>query len=51
MHLDVGIGVLGEGQDFAEGRIGRGLVTADPAQMLDDDGQAGEFLGYLLEEG
>jgi hypothetical protein len=30
MHLDVGIGVLGKGQNFAEGRIGRGLATAHP---------------------
>ena len=51
MDLAVGIGVLGEGENFAEGGIERSFVTANPAQVLDDDGQAGKFLGHLLEEG
>jgi hypothetical protein len=49
MHLDVGIGILSERQDLAKSWIGRRFVSANPAQVLDDNGQAGTFLDHLLE--
>ena len=49
MHIYVGVGVLGQGEDLLVPGIGRGGVLSAVAKVLDDNLQAGQLFDYPFE--
>jgi Phosphotransferase enzyme family len=51
VDLDIGVGIPSQLQDPAKPRIRRRFVTADPAQVFDDDGKVRQLGEHVLKLG